>query len=351
MAAAFDIASLSIKSPAAVQQRITVKSARGDVSADYSMGLDGSLVFAPTALSETQRLIWVDRAGKILSPLTDQPLQNPRYPRISPDGRRLAVTIGPSNEGQIWLYDLATSNQPLKLTFKGHNTQPTWAPNGRHIAFSSTILGPRNLFRLPADASSLEPERLTTNANVQIPLSWSPSGDDLLFREVSARTRDDIWLLPMTGNREPRPWLPLTEFADDEATFAPNGRWVAYVTDQTGQPEVWIRPFPGPGSPTRVSPSGGHDPIWARNGRELFYQIDGKLMAADVTATESQLQVKAPRMLFQGGFQPYAAGLPATYDVAPDGRFLMIESNDSAPASIVIVKNWLEELKRLVPVR
>ncbi len=153
-------------------------------------------------------------------------------------------------------------------------------------------------------------------------------------------------MLLRVNARTPQPWLK-TAFNEREANFSPNGRWVAYVSDQTGRPEVWLRPFPGPGSPIRVSPDGGHEPVWSRNGKEFFYQYGEQLMAVEVAA-EEPLRLKPPRVLFEGGFVR-SNGL-RTYDVAPDGRFLMIERSQAAPsASPILVKNWVEELKRRVP--
>jgi len=203
MAVPFDVEKLSIiGSPVAVEQGILTKGAVAEAgSADFSVGSDGSLIFAPARTIDLQKLSWFDRSGKRVGSVTDQPLQIPRYPRLSPDGRRLAITIGPSNAGEIWIYDLTGASQPFKLTFKGHNTLPIWTPDGKHIRFASTLMGPRNLFRLPADASSLEPERLTTSPNLQLPLSWSPNSDQLLFSETGVRTGRDLWVLPLTGNR------------------------------------------------------------------------------------------------------------------------------------------------------
>lgn len=155
----------------------------------------------------------------------------------------------------------------------------------------------------------------------------------------------------MAGSeRKPKPWIG-TNFEEDEAAFAPNGTWVAYVTDQIGSFEVFVRPFPGPGYPIRVSPGGGHDPVWSRDGKELFYQNSGQLLSAEVIEWEPVLRFKPARELFEGGFVPYVTGTPRTYDVAPDGRFVMIEPNETASveASLILVKNWHEELKRLVP--
>jgi serine/threonine-protein kinase len=350
IAAPMNVETLSIGPSTPMQEEVVAKVTMLDgASVNFGFASDGSLIYVPGAVTEPQRLIWVNREGDHLKPITEQRLLGPRYPRLSPDGRRLAVTIGPGNEGQIWILDLSGASQPLKLTFKAHNTHPIWSPTGTHIVFQSTVLGPRNIFRLPGDGSRLEPERLTNNTNSQFPATWY--GDDLIFREVGP-TNTQLMLLPMAGtDRKPRPLFG-TEFFEDEAAFSPNGKWIGYVTDQTGSPEVVVRPFPGPGSPTRVSPGGGHDPVWSRDGKELFYQNGGRLMSAGVIAWEPALRLMPPRQLFDGGFVPYFTGTPRTYDVAPDGRFVMIEPNDEArPASLVLIKNWAEELKRLVPAR
>jgi Tol biopolymer transport system component len=351
--APFNVETLAVGRPVTTQEEVVAKVTSIDgAAANMAFGSDGSLIYTPVTTSGLRRMIWVDRQGALVKPISEQRLENPRYPRLSPDGRRLALTIGPSNDGQIWIYDLTGAGQPLKLTFKGHNTHPVWLPTtGADIVVQSTLLGPRNLFRLASDGSQLEPERLTPSTNNQFPSTWSPDGTELIYREVGP-TSTQLWRLPMTGSdRKPR-LLYGTEFLEDEAAFSPNGKWIAYVTDQTGSPEVVFRPFPGPGSPIRVSPGGGHDPVWSRDGKELFYQNGGKLMSAEVITWEPALRLKPPRQLFEGGFIPFFTGQPRTYDVAPDGRFVMIEPNEDArPASLVLVKNWAEELKRLVPAR
>jgi Tol biopolymer transport system component len=351
MAASFNVARLSIGSSAPVQPAIQAKVTTVDgAAANFSVSADGSLIYVPGRTDSMQHVIWVDRRGVRLGSLTDERLLYPRYPRLSPDGRRLVITTGPANEGNVWIYDLTGASQPLKLTFKGHNTQSVWSPTGTDIVFSSTMTGPRNLFRLPSDASRLEPERLTMSPNIQVPQTWSPTGNDVLFREQNAG-RAQLWRLPLTGNERKATLLFETDFTEDEASFSPNGKWIAYVTDQTGSSEVVVRPFPGPGSPVRVSPGGGHDPVWSRDGRELFYQNDGRLMAAEIVTTDQTLRVKPPRQLFQGGFVPYVSTTPRSFDVAADGKFVMIEpAQDARPAALILVKNFSAELKRLVPV-
>jgi serine/threonine-protein kinase len=291
------------------------------------------------------RPIWVDRSGGHVARVVEQPVESPRYPRLSPDGRRLALTVGPSARGDVWIYDLSGGAQPLKLTFQGHNIFPIWSPDGKRIVFLSPAGSSNHMLSIPADGSVTEPERLTTSENVKLPLAWSTDGAFVLFSETASRTRSDLWLLQMS-DRTTRPWLQ-TPLDETDGRFSPDGHWVAYVSDQTGRSEVWVRPFPGPGAPVRVSPDGGRDPVWSRDGRELFYENGPKVLSTAVVTQESNLRVGTPRVLFEGGFVP---GSARGYDVGPDGRFLMIEANDTATsASIVVVQNWFEELKRLAP--
>jgi len=165
-----------------------------------------TLVYVPgSAVAYRSRFIWRDRDGKTLGVAASDELDFPRYPRISPDGRRLAATLGPSNEGSIWIYDLRGDAQPLKLTFKAHNIFPTWTPDGRRVVFGSNPTGVRNLFWMPADASLLEPERLLTSDNLQQPMTWSPDGQWLLYLGTAAQSGNDLWLMPGRGERKPRP--------------------------------------------------------------------------------------------------------------------------------------------------
>jgi eukaryotic-like serine/threonine-protein kinase len=255
------------------------------------------------------------------------------------------------------VFDLTGAAQPLKLTFKNHNTFPTWTPpDGRRIIFVSNPTGVQELFSLPADGSVLEPQQLPIgNVGGRLP-ALSPEGNSLVFvaGRGAAPTGDDLWLMPTDGSRKPAPWLQ-TQFAESEPSFSVDGAWLAYVSDQTGADEVWVRPFPGPGAPHRVSSGGGHDPIWSRDktDKELFYQNDGQLMAVDVIGKDAEIRFGPPKTLFAGGFVPWFFNVPRTYDVGPDGRFLMIESraNAASALSFVVVLNRSEEMKARVPTK
>ena len=345
MAAPFDVDSLSLTGPPVpVLEGFAVVKGTGAVN--LAVSENGTLAYSRGAGGVFQGgagFQWVSRAGRPLEAVASN-VSGPRYPRISPDGRWLVVTIGAANQGQLWMIDLTGSSQPRQLTFKAHNVMPIWSADGKSIAFTSDRDGQRNLFRIAADGSELEPTRLASSRNEQSPSAWSLDGQTLLFEE-GFNTRGDLMTLSLKDGKA-SPWLK-TEFDEADASLSPNGRWVAYVSDQTGRPEVWVRPFPGPGAPVRVSSDGGAEPRWARNGTELFYQSGRRMMAAGVSHGESTIEFKPSQVLFEGGFVPYDGNVPRTYDVAKDGRFLMIrEAPQVRPRTLVLVLNWFEELKR-----
>ena len=183
-----------------------------------------------------------------------------------------------------------------------------------------------------------------------MPTSWSPDGQTLAFRSSSTRSHD-IWMLSREGEQEP--WIFLdTEFDETGAMFSPDGRWLAYMSNETGRDEVYLQPFSvtGPRGKQQVSVSGGGEPVWAPDGRDLFYRNGDRMMAVAIE-TEPELSVGTPRTLFEGRFLAVGDQAGSTYDISPDGqRFLMIKrEQDLAPTEIVVILNWFEELKRLVP--
>ena len=281
-----------------------------------------------------------------------EPLEFPRYPRLSPDGQRLTLTTGPGNQGDLWVYDLG-GRPPFPLTFEGHNTNGPWTPDGKRVAFSITRGGPANLFWMPTDGSTLEPEPLLTSPTVQVPLSWTPDGRELIFLQTNPEQQNNLMALPIEGEREPRLVVetqqPYPGGGDNGAgaELSPDGRWLAYVSGVTGSPEIWVRPYPGPGVPIRISPSGGREPVWDPGGQELFYLGGNKMMAVKV-ATEPGFTSEPPQVLFEGN---YLQGNRPSYDVGVDGRFLMIKAagQEEGPGQINVVLNWFEELERLVP--
>jgi Tol biopolymer transport system component len=315
-------------------------------AAQYSLSATGSLVYVSGSIQSAEsRLVWVSRNG------VEQPLAAPArtymFPRLSPDGRRLAVNVS-EQETQIWLHDLSRETL-TRLTFEGStNNSPVWTRDGKRIAFQSNKDGPLNLFWQLADGSG-GLERLTTSAYLQGPYSWSPDGQLLAFIEVNPATQRDIWVLRLS-DRKAQPFLR-TRFNESAPCFSPDGRWLAYISDESGRFEVYVQPYPGPSGKWQISTEGGSEPVWNPKGRELFYRAGNKVMAVDI-ATQPVFAAGKPRMLFEGEYNPGPVPIP-NYDVSSDGqRFLMVKPSEkerSASTQINVVLNWFEELKQKVP--
>jgi len=303
-----------------------------DGNAAYISGHDVSLM---------HRLAWVDRSATHIP--IGEALEYPRNLRVSPDGRRLALTIGPGGRGQIWIYDLKGTGQPVKLTVQGHNLFPIWSPDSKQIAFLSREGSQNRLLLLPVDGSSTQPEPLIKEEFVGVPTGWSPDGNYLLvIRQPPAK----MWLTAIR-DRTLHQWLQ-TPFSEWGGRFSPDGHWVTYASDQTGTSEVWVRPFPGPGAPVRISPDGGQKSLWSKDGKEIFYENGAKVMVARVTTHGSQIEAEPAHMLFEGGFErdetdPHIRFL----DAAADGRLLVVEANrESNDASLVIAQHWDANLQK-----
>jgi Tol biopolymer transport system component len=353
MAVPFDPHRLAVTGTAVpVAEGVLQSPTTGD--AQYSFSTTGSLVYVPGGIQTTQsRMVWVSRNG------AEQPVAAParayQNPRLSPDGRRVAVTIT-EQESQIWLYDLSRETL-TRLTFEGNNNLvPVWTPDGKHIVFESNKEGSSNLFWQLADGSG-GLERLTTSEHIHVPSSWSRDGQLLAFIEINPTTQRDIWVLQMGGPspgsgqvHKAQPFLR-TAFTESAPRFSPDARWLAYVSDESGRFEVYVQPYPGPGGKSQISTEGGTEPVWNPNGRELFYRNGDKMMAVDI-ATQPGFAAGKPRMLFEGHYAPTPA-TSANYEVTPDGQqFLMLKPNEqaqAAPTQINIVLNWFEELKQKVP--
>ena len=361
MAAPFDSQRLTVTgAPSPVVEDLQQSPSSG--AAQYSISATGSLVYVPGGVQATQRrLVWVTRNGA--EQLLAAPSRAYRAPRLSPDGRRVVVNVE-EEETQIWLYDL-TRDTSTRWTFEGTANQfPSWTPDGKRIAFESNKEGPQNVFWQLADGSG-GLERLTTSEYANIPMSWSPDGQLLAFVEVHPTTGYDIWVLRLGDRsassgqvlsagsaqvRKAQPFLrtPLNESAP---RFSPDGRWLAYISDESGRFEIYVQPYPGPGGKWQVSTEGGTEPVWNPNGRELFYRSGDKMMAVEI-ATQPSFAAGNPRMLFEGQYVPTPGTVP-NYDVSPDGQcFLMLmptEQAQAAPTQINVVLNWFEELKQKVP--
>ena len=335
-----------------------VMMSRNTGSADFTLSARGDLAYVPGPAEGGHRtLVWVDRSGKA-EPLPLPPASY-LYPRISPDGRTLAVEIeGPNHD--FYFYDFSRGVLS-KVTTDGLSHDPVWTPDGKRLAFRSWQSGGMTMWWMPADRSA-GPERLDPAGTRQSPVSFSPDGKFLAFDQKDSQTQDDAWVLPLEGNRTPQP-VAKSKFGEGSMKFSPNGRWVAYSSNESGKAEVYVQAFPGPGPKVQISSDGGFDPVWRRSGGELYYRSGNKMMAVSIT-TSPELKASAPKMLWEGS---YSAGSGSScgmvgvsssnYDVTSDGqRFLMVRDGDItegeptagggvARTRIVVVLNWVEELK------
>jgi len=339
----FDLRRLAVTGPpVSVLEGVAMNPVNGWVK--LSSSADGSLAYIPGVSGASEHtLLWVDRNGGAAQPLP-APLRGYLAPRLSPDGQRLAVGIEDSNPG-LWIYELARGTL-TRLTASALNPYQIWTPDGKRVTLRSALGNRFDLDWMPVDGSGVA-ERLTTGEGLPIPDSWSPNGQVLAYSEQNPTTGWDIWVLKLVGDRKPRLFLQ-TPANEDGAIFSPDGHWLAYQSDETGRNEVYVRPFPDPGRKWQISNEGGTEPLWARNGRELFYRNGNRMMAASVE-TKPTFAAAKPKLLFEGNYAAGADGFVRRYDVSPDSqRFLMVKeaAQEQSASQINIVLNWFEELKR-----
>src|SRR5215813_2225732 len=310
----------------------------------FSVSENGVLAYQTGSATGNLQLTWFDRSGKPLGVL-DDPAPNAN-PKLSPDGKRLAVVITDPQTGHpdIWLYELARGIK-TRFTFDpAGEREPIWSPDGSRIVFTSNRKGHFDLYQKSANGAGSEELLLESNFD-KAPSSFSPNGRFLLYSAVDPKTKADLWVLPLGGDRKPFPFLQ-TEFTESFGQFSPDGRWIAYRSDESRGGEIYVAPFPGPGGQRQVSTAGGRQPRWRGNGKELFYlSPDDKMMAAEVNGQGATLEVGAVRPLFEAR-QSVTGGF--LYDVTGDGqRFLInaaVEQKASSP--IILVQNWTVDSKR-----
>jgi len=335
MAVPFDLATLEVRGePVQVLQEVRQNP---EDYVDYAVSGNGTLVYVPLQ-TDVHRLVWVDRKGN--ESLITQEEGRFKTPRISPDGKQVAVVIEKGVEDQnLWIYGLE-SGSLRRLTFEGGSGE-TWSPDGKWIIFQT---GTR-ISRQFADGSG-PIEHLTVPTFSQLPGSLTPDGKVLAF----TRNSIDIWVLPVDGNGDPRPLItsPNRECCPK---FSPDGKWIVYVSDELGPDHVYVAPYPKPDVKWLVSTEeGGGEPIWSPDGTELFYRSGNRLMAVSVQ-TEPTFRAGRPEVLFEGSYV-MSSDLPGYqyYDISPDGqRFLMIKAVEGSTGQINVILNWFEELKRLAP--
>jgi len=303
---------------------------------DYTFSSNGTLVYIAGGDSERLNLIWVDRNGGT------QPMVNIQRrfqdPSFSPDGKSLAVTILDGDTANIWIYEIERGILS-PFTEGSWNYRAVWTPDAERLIFYSRE--DVALFWMPVDGSA-EAEPLTTEGPL-FPISVSLDG---IVAYVTPS--GDIGVLPLEGEREPEPVLT-NRYRETSPQFSPDGRWLAFSSNRSGQFEVYVKPYPGQGGIVPISTDGGLEPVWARNGEELFYRNGRKMMVVPVQM-EPAFKAEKPELLFEGSYLYSLTNLSTNYDVAPDGQtFVMVQEAEVEQTQINVVLNWFEELKRLVP--
>jgi len=322
-------------------------------TAHYGLSDRGTLVHVAggiSAVAQARTLVWVDRKGR--EEAIAAPPRAYLGPRLSPDGTQVALEVR-EEDNDIWIWSLAR-NTLTRLTFNpGFDSRPVWTPDGRRIVFSSRA-GVGSLFWQAADGTGAA-ERLTESPNLQNVTSISADGTTLVFNE-ELPSSIDIHMMALDGDRRAVP-LIATPFLESGADLSPDGRWIAYESIESGQLEVYVRPFPRvAGGRWQVSTGGGEDPRWAPNSRELFYvDPEGRIVAVPIQPG-SGFVAGNPQVVLAGPFATIIPGFFARmYDVSRDGqRFLLMKSVEgdkeaAPPRQLVVITNWFEELRRRVP--
>jgi serine/threonine-protein kinase len=341
MAVPFDLSRLSIAGdPVALVQGIR-HPAGG--AADFVISANGTLAYVPAseATEATYAVVWVDRRGNVIERAVPDLVINGRDPRLSPDGKHLLLVTGLISDGTLWNYDLG-GRPPLPLARANDYSSPVWDPTGREVAFT---IGPNSrVLTLPVDGAVRARQTLSVSG---MPQAWSAAGELLVQWPMG---NPDILATSAHGSGEARKILA-SEYGEFHPAISANGRWIAYVSNRTGQNEIWVQGYPD-GAPVRVSSSGGDEPLWSSDGRELFYRQAQAMMVVAGSIKGNDFSFGPPQQLFTGPFASAAGEVARSYDVSRDGRFLMLQPADSkstrTTASIIVVQNFIEELKRRV---
>jgi Tol biopolymer transport system component len=310
-----------------------VVSITGERHCSVSASSVGPIAYRPT-VGERQ-LTWLDRSGRQAGTLGDADSSQVSALRLSPDGRTVALHRTVSGNTDVWLLDAARGVWRRFTTDPATEYNPTWSPDGSRIVFSSTRRqGVLDLYEKPVDGIASETALLASSENKN-PRDWSPDGRFILHTVQSLKTGLDLWLLPLSGDRKPVT-IAQTAFSEGNGRFSPDGRWIAYFSNETGRNEIYLQPFPGPGRKVQVSTAGGTSQEWRRDGRELFYLANDRLMAAPLTFNGSKVDVGTPVALF-----PVPAGTP--YTAAPDGQRFLVAQQTKEASPITILLNWKPE--------
>lgn len=328
----FDVSRCQLSGDPVLLER-SVSADLATMAGSFSVSRSGTIVWRSGA-GDQRQLIWFNRSGQNVGAfggISDSTLFSPE---LSPDGKRVATMHGSPGTSDIWVQEGLRNS---RFTFDpADDRYAIWSPDGTHIAFASSRNGAYDLYEKLADGSGSE-RLLLKSEEFKRPNSWSPDGKLILY--WTGQNNGDLYVLPLTGDPKPFPYVA-TPFHEQEGAFSPDGKWVAYQSDESGRFEIYVRPFPGPGGSTQVSVDGGHSARWRTDGKELYFLSPGlKMMAAKIVSQGTALGAETPEPLFQTNINQ--ATNRQQYDVARDGRFLILtDLPNTSTEPIRLLLNW-----------
>jgi serine/threonine-protein kinase len=359
----FDVAALQVTSgpvPIIEGVRRASTAGRGGADAQFAFANNGTMVYMPGSQTTATELVlvMVDRAG------TRRTLNVPpgpySSPRISPDGKLLAVATDDGKDASVWIADLTEATPIRKLTFEGRNTRPLWTRDGQRVVFSSERKNEEAIFWQRVDGGVAERLARVDRDMTAQPEGWSPDGKVLIFSQVIGGTPPEISMLSIGTDQKPKLLIPA---GAANSNLSPDGRWLAYTAIKgLGRSEVNVEPFPLTGEKHQITTAGGASPVWSRDGRELFF-LQSRAITDPTAAQIASVEIHTERGFVSGKIKPlpiqgFVSIGPTTYDIAPDGRsFVMMYPKPSAapertlPQQINVTLNWFEELKQRVPTK
>jgi serine/threonine protein kinase len=343
----FDLRALEVTGPPVkVVDGVLMSTNTG--SAYYDVSTTGTLAYAEgTAEGGERSVVWVDRTGR--EDVLPLPPRSYLFPRISPDQSTLAIEVeGVTHD--LYTYDFQRAVM-TKITTDGLSHAPVWTPDGAEICYRSWRAGSMTMWRMPVDRSAPS-ARLATLEGSQSAVAVSPDGRYLSFNQMKPGAPASVYVLPLTGESAPQPAIE-SNFNAAAAKFSPDGRWITYCSNESGRPEIYIEPWPGPGPRIQISADGGLDPIWSRRGDEIFYRDGERMMFVPIVMAGGPRPGR-PKLLWEARYSlgmSSSCGPPGVmsgnYDVTADGqRFLMIRDHhlDVSSSRLIVVLNWVREL-------
>jgi serine/threonine-protein kinase len=305
---------------------------RTQILGSFGVSATGSLAYL-RANSDVGSIVLVGRDGQATTTIASS-VRSASNPRLSPDGRSLAVVIS----GEVWRYEL-DGRPPIKLTFNGRFLSPLWSRDGQRVVTEHS--GQNQLAAVPSDGSGGTPQQASPKGHFH-PHAWTADGTEIIAAQLEdGGAKTALVRFPARADGQVQTIVATSIIEGFAGALSPDGRWLAYTSESTGRTEIWVRPLPGPGPAVRLSSNGGTEPIWARNSKELYYIEGGNMMAVSVE-TGATFDFKPAVRLFESVYG--RSDQSPSYDVTPDGRFVMIKSDNAGQRPISVILNWQERL-------